>query len=62
MPFPVFHASLEETLGRPVMIHEFGFAYDQLVLELLGERDAPDLDEVLALVPEDKRLVLTLDD
>ena len=55
MPFEVFRQALEAALRRPVWIHEFGFDTDGLIHEFLGERDAPTMDDILALIPEDKR-------
>jgi hypothetical protein len=62
MPFPIFHHALEEALGRPVWLHEFGFNYDGLVQEVLGERDAPSWDEIVALIPAEQRCVMALAD
>ena len=61
MPFDVFRAALESALGRPVWIHELGFDLEAIIQELFGERDAPTLDEILALLPTSKRCVLSLD-
>lgn len=59
MPFGVFHEAVEKTLSRPVFTHEFAFGgRDRLLKELLGERPAPTFDEILALIPEDKRIVI----
>lgn len=58
MPFEVFHEAVEKTLGRPVFTHEFGFDRDGLKKELLGARPAPTLVEVMALIPEDKRVIV----
>jgi hypothetical protein len=54
LPFGIFHRALEEVLGRPIWIHEFGLNVEALVQEFLDERDAPTLDEILELVPPDK--------
>jgi hypothetical protein len=51
LPFEIFHRALEETLGRPVWIHEFGLRVEELAQEFLGERDAPGRAEIFALVP-----------
>lgn len=59
-PFAVFHKALETTLGRPVWTHELGLNYDGLVQEFLGERDAPTMQEILDLIPPEKRLVVDL--
>lgn len=58
-PFPVFHEAVEKSLGRPVFSHEFGLDYDGIVKEFLGEREAPTLSEVLDLIPEEKRFIVT---
>lgn len=58
MPFDVFHAAVEAILGRPVFTHEFANA-DYLRSELLGGRDAPDLEEILNLIPPEKLIVMT---
>ena len=56
MPFPVFRQALEEALGRPVWTHEMGPNCEGLKAELLGERPAPSFEEIIALIPEEKRL------
>ena len=58
MPFDVFHEAVEKALGRPVFTHEFGLDFDGLRAELLGSREAPTLDEIINLIPEDKRIVV----
>ena len=57
MPFGVFHEAIESALGRPVFTHEFVDS-DRLRKELMGEKPAPTFDEILALIPEDKRIVI----
>lgn len=59
MPFDEFHKVLEEALGRPVWTHELGLNFDGIALELLGEKDAPTMEEILNLIPEDKRIVIS---
>lgn len=58
-PFEIFHEAIQKTLGRPVYTHEFGMDYDGIVQEFLGERDAPSLEEIINLIPEDKRIIIT---
>ena len=58
MPFDVFHEAVEKTLDRPVSTHEFGLANEELKLELLGERPAPSLGDIINLIPKDKRLII----
>ncbi len=57
MPFEVFHEAIEKTLGRPVYTHEFGLDWEGLHWELSGERPAPTFEEVIDLIPEDKRVL-----
>lgn len=61
VPFAVFQESVEKTLGRPVWTHEFGMAYGEMQQERLGKRAAPTFDEVLNLIPEEKRVVIFVD-
>lgn len=58
MPFDEFHRCMEVALGRPVWTHEFGLDFDGLLAELMGERKAPTFGQILALIPEEKRLVV----
>ena len=57
MPFDVFHKAMEETLGRPVFTHEFAFR-DSLRKELLGEKPSPTFEEIVNLIPEQKRVLI----
>lgn len=58
-PFTIFHEAVEKSLGRPVFTHEFGSnGYNNLVLEFLGVRKAPSLDDIINLLPEKNRIVL----
>lgn len=57
MPFSVFHESVEKVLDRPVWTHEFAF-YDRLVKEYLGESGKPSMQDIIELIPEDKRVIV----
>lgn len=59
MPFDVFHEAIEKTLGRPVFTHEFAFR-DELRKELYGEKDAPTFEEICALIPKEKLMLIRL--
>ncbi len=60
MPFGVFHEAVEKSLGRPVWTHEFGSAgLDGLKKEFLGVRPAPTFQEIVELIPADKRIIIT---
>lgn len=58
MPFGVFHEALETALGRPVWTHELALNFDGIAMELLGEKDAPTMEEIIDLIPEKKRIRL----
>ena len=57
IPLDVFHKAMEETLGRPVWTHEFAFR-DNLRKELYGEKSAPSLEEIINLIPANKRILI----
>lgn len=58
MPFDVFHEAITKVLGRPVYTHEFGLDYDSIVSEFLGEKQAPSMEEIINLIPSEKRIVI----
>lgn len=60
VPFGVFHEAIEKTLGRPVWTHELALNWDGIAAELLGNKPAPTLDEIIALIPEEKRLLVVV--
>jgi hypothetical protein len=59
MPFDVFHEAVEKTLGRPVFTHEFGMNPEGLRKELFHGAPAPTLEEIINLIPEDKRMIIS---
>ncbi len=60
MPFDVFHKAVEDALGRSVWTHEFAFR-EKLCAELSGEASSPTFQQILELIPEEKRIILVLD-
>lgn len=58
MPFDIFHEAIEKTLKRPVWIHEL--AFEGIKKEILGEELAPTLEEIMNLIPEDKRILVLI--
>lgn len=62
MPFPVFHEALEAALGRPVWTHELGLNAEGLKKELLGTGPAPTFEDIINLIPVEKRIVVTIGD
>jgi hypothetical protein len=59
MPFGEFQKAVEEALGRPVWTHEFG-SRGGLEKEFLGDKPRPTMEEILAIIPEDKRILIGL--
>ena len=60
MPFDVYHKAMEETLGRPVYSHEFGMNIEGLMAELFGGATPPNLDDILEMIPTDKRMFIVV--
>lgn len=60
-PFGVFHEALEKALGRSVWTHEFGLNYDGLLAELRGDKTAPTFQEIVELIPAEKRILIQVD-
>lgn len=59
MPFDVFHASVEKVLKRPVFTHEFGSS-GRLKEEYLGEKPAPTFQEIMEIIPKEKRIFVVI--
>lgn len=60
MPFAVFHEAIEKTLGRPVFTHEFALGLDGLKMELMHGTTPPTIQEIMELIPEEKRLIIIM--
>lgn len=60
MPFDVFHAAIERVLGRPVYTHELGLNWDGIVKEFEGTGKKPTIEEIIGLIPEEKRIVISV--
>lgn len=60
MPFGIFHEAIEKTLGRPVFTHEFWFNREGLKKELYGEKEPPTFEEICALIPKEKLILIEL--
>lgn len=60
MPPKVFHAAISKALGRDVWIHEFAFdtGRQRLTDELNKIVAPPTMDEIIALIPEEKRIII----
>ena len=57
-PFEVFHEAMEKVLNRSIWTHEFGLNYGGLVKEFLGETEAPTMDDIINMIPEEKRILV----
>ena len=62
MPFDKFQEAVEKTLGRPVFTHEFGMNVEGLWKELFENGEAPSFEEILNMIPEEKRIVVMAGD
>ena len=60
MPFDVFHEAVEKTIGRPVYTHEFGLNHDGIKKEINGEGVAPTLEEIINMIPAEKRIIVAI--
>jgi hypothetical protein len=60
IPFSRFHQAVEKVLGRSVWTHEFG-SRGRLEEEYLGIREKPTFEEICALIPADKLIVVGTD-
>jgi hypothetical protein len=58
IPFGVFHRAVEHVLDRPVLTHEFGLNYYGLVAEMEGKIPKPSLEDIINLIPKDKRMLI----
>ncbi|MDR1176917.1 MAG: hypothetical protein LBK83_15765 [Treponema sp.] len=60
MPFTVFHEAITKALDRPVFTHEFGLNREGLIKELFHGAPAPTLEEIINLIPEEKRILINV--
>ena len=59
MPWGVFTEAIEEALGRSVWTHEFAKP-GLLIKELSGDRPAPTMQEIIEMIPAEKRIIIGL--
>jgi len=57
MDFGRFHEAVEKVLDRPVYTHEFAWP-EHLREEFLKERDKPTFEEIINLIPKEKRILI----
>jgi len=59
MDFSRFHEAVEKVLGRPVYTHEFGAeGHKGIVAEYEGTKEKPSFEEIIKLIPEEKRIII----
>jgi len=60
MDFGTFHEIIERVMGRPIFTHEFAYANDPngLKAEFLGIAPKRSLEDIINLIPEEKRVVV----
>ncbi len=56
-----FHRVLEVALNRPVFTHEL-VNPESLLKEMYGEKEPPTFDDILAMIPKEKRVVVIVHD
>lgn len=59
MPFDVFHQAFQKIVGRSIWTHEFAASNRKhLQKEFDGKVLPPTLDEIIEMIPEEKRFLL----
>ena len=62
MDFSRFHQAVEAVFGRPVYTHEFATPnWEAMQQEYEGKRPAPTFEEIVALLPQDKIIFVSLE-
>ena len=57
MDFGRFQLAMEKVLDRPVWTHEFADK-EGLIKEYLGVKEPPTFEEIMNLIPKDKRIII----
>lgn len=58
LPYVKFHEAIEKHFKRPVFTHEFGLNYEGLQKEYFGTIPAPTMEQIIDLIPEEKRILI----
>lgn len=61
VPLELVKARLCALVGRPVFTHEIGLAFEELIEEAKGARLEPPMEQILSLIPDEKRIVIGVD-
>lgn len=59
--FDKFHECLEAALNRPVFTHEL-INPASLLKEMYGEKEPPTFEDILTMIPKEKRVVVMVHD
>lgn len=57
IPFDRFHEAITKVLNRDVYTHEFAYP-DLLIQEYFGTKPKPTFNEIIGLIPEEKRIII----
>lgn len=58
LPFRKFHKAIEEVLKRPVYIYEFRLNIEELRKEFFRDKPAPTFQEIINILPKEKRILI----
>lgn len=62
LPLAVFHEAIEKVLGRSVWTHEFASSnIDSIRAEYAGMRPSPTMQDIIELIPKEKRIIIYRD-
>lgn len=62
VPFDWIHERIEALVGRPVWTHELGLNSQGLWQECRWESRPATMEEIIELIPEEKRIVFSIED
>ena len=59
VPLDIYYAAIKRVLHRPVLSHEFSTPnIEALRAECLGDKPSPTWEEIIALIPPEKRIIV----
>ena len=56
VPIGIYKQALNQAFGRPVYVHEI--ISDDLKAEFLGDKEPPTIEEIINMIPEEKRIII----
>ena len=60
IPFDYFHQAINTVLNRLVFTHEFALNYNDLIDEYLNIKPEPTFQEIIEIIPEEKRIIIDI--